>query len=192
MEVPGGQDRTFPLSTVCFWTVSFPRRHSGQHRSVKWRPMGSCPPISPSRIVQPHTGQSSNRPLRHGEPLESALHTRDLDLDGEPQLGRHHRLVPGAIHQFARQRVRARDQLPQHQPPEPGATVMTTSQTERVSGGRSATSLLPRLVTRDGALMEPRGCKRWQTVANPRRPKTAKTSENRCRELPPFAEKTTW
>jgi hypothetical protein len=34
--------------------------------------------------------------------------------------------------------------------------------------------------------MEPRGCNRWQPVANPNGPKTVETSENRCRELRPL------
>jgi hypothetical protein len=35
--------------------------------------------------------------------------------------------------------------------------------------------------------MEPRGCNQWQTAANAAAPERAKTSENRCCGLPPFA-----
>jgi hypothetical protein len=37
------------------------------------------------------------------------------------------------------------------------------------------------LITNDGALVEPRGCNRWQSVANRIGAEAAKTSENRCR-----------
>jgi hypothetical protein len=39
-----------------------------------------------------------------------------------------------------------------------------------------------------GAFMEPSGCNRWQPVANAPRPKTRKTSRNRCRRLRPVAD----
>jgi hypothetical protein len=35
--------------------------------------------------------------------------------------------------------------------------------------------------------MEPRGCNRWQSVANPLRAETTKTSQIRCHRLPPVA-----
>jgi hypothetical protein len=35
--------------------------------------------------------------------------------------------------------------------------------------------------------MEPRGCNRWQSVANHGASETAETSENRCRRLQPVA-----
>src|SRR5262245_21825234 len=55
------------------------------------------------------------------------------------------------------------------------------SSTEGFQPRRSAAALLPQLTTNDGAFTEPRGGKRWQLVANPKRSKTAETSENRCR-----------
>ena len=57
--------------------------------------------------------------MRDGLRGLDALHARALDLDGEPQLPLDHRLVERAVHQHARRRVRAGNQLPQHQPPEP-------------------------------------------------------------------------
>jgi hypothetical protein len=45
----------------------------------------------------------------------------------------------------------------------------------------------PCTTTNDGASMEPSGCNRWQSVAKCRRPKTAQTSEIRCRGLPALA-----
>ena len=38
-----------------------------------------------------------------------------------------------------------------------------------------------------GAFMEPSGRNQWQPVANEQAPKTAKTSQNRCRGLRPVA-----
>jgi hypothetical protein len=40
--------------------------------------------------------------------------------------------------------------------------------------------------------MEPRGCNRWQSVANRMGSRTAKTSQNRCRGLQPVAESSAW
>jgi hypothetical protein len=40
--------------------------------------------------------------------------------------------------------------------------------------------------------MEPRGCNRWQPVANVIAPETLETSENRCRGLRPLAESSAW
>jgi hypothetical protein len=39
----------------------------------------------------------------------------------------------------------------------------------------------------DGAFMEPRGCKRWQSSANRGVAEAAETSKNRCDRLPPVA-----
>jgi len=66
------------------------------------------------------------------------------------------------------------------------------SNTEGVQPRRSATTLLPRMTTKHGALMEPLGGKRWQPVANPNGPKTAETSANRCRGLQPVASGLGW
>ncbi len=44
----------------------------------------------------------------------------------------------------------------------------------------------------DGAFVEPRGCNRWQSAANGAAPKTAETSENRCRRLRPVACDVPW
>jgi hypothetical protein len=41
--------------------------------------------------------------------------------------------------------------------------------------------------TKDGAFMEPRGCNRWQSVANLIGVEAAQTSEIRCYRLPPVA-----
>src|SRR6266511_4120331 len=46
--------------------------------------------------------------------------------------------------------------------------------------------------TGDGAFMEPRGCNRWQSVANRIGAEGAKTSENRCRGLRPVADRSAW
>jgi len=45
-------------------------------------------------------------------------------------------------------------------------------------------TMLPVPTTGDGALIEPRGCNRWQLVANPTASKTAEISEKRWRGLP--------
>jgi hypothetical protein len=44
----------------------------------------------------------------------------------------------------------------------------------------------------DGALMEQSGGKQWQPVANRSGLKTAQTSQNRCRRLPPVADRSAW
>jgi len=46
--------------------------------------------------------------------------------------------------------------------------------------------------TEDGAFMEPRGCNRWQSVANGHRRKSAEVSQSRCRGLRPVALGDTW
>src|SRR5437763_10596833 len=51
----------------------------------------------------------------------------------------------------------------------------------------AARALLPEQTTKDGAFMEPRGCNRWQPVANPPASRTAETRENSCRSLRPVA-----
>src|ERR671937_2415374 len=45
----------------------------------------------------------------------------------------------------------------------------------------------PVQATEDGAFMEPRGCNRWQSVANRIGAEAAETSQNRCRRLRPVA-----
>ena len=45
---------------------------------------------------------------------------------------------------------------------------------------------------KDGAFMEPRGCKRWQSLANRSGSKLAKTSGNRCPRLRPVADRSAW
>src|SRR4029453_15929429 len=54
------------------------------------------------------------------------------------------------------------------------------------------TSLLPWQTTKAGAFMEPCGCNRWQSVANPAASRTAETRENRCRGLPAVARGVPW
>jgi hypothetical protein len=44
----------------------------------------------------------------------------------------------------------------------------------------------------DGAFMEQSGRNRWQPVANGITAKTARTSQNRCRELRPVANRSAW
>ena len=46
--------------------------------------------------------------------------------------------------------------------------------------------------TADGAFMEPRGCNRWQLVANAIVPETVETSEIRCHALRPLAGDVPW
>jgi hypothetical protein len=46
--------------------------------------------------------------------------------------------------------------------------------------------------THDGAFMEPRGCNRWQSVANRIGVEAARTSRNRFRGLRPVAERSAW
>jgi hypothetical protein len=55
-----------------------------------------------------------------------------------------------------------------------------------------APPLSPCLTTNDGAFMEPRGCNRWQSVANRIGSEAAKTSEIRCRGLRPVDEWSAW
>jgi hypothetical protein len=45
---------------------------------------------------------------------------------------------------------------------------------------------------KNGAFMEPRGCKRWQTVAIQQPAESAETRENRCRRLRPIADTSAW
>src|SRR5438093_13646003 len=45
----------------------------------------------------------------------------------------------------------------------------------------------PKPTTEDGAFMEPRGCNRWQSAASRPALESTKTSEIRCRRLPPVA-----
>src|SRR5205823_1165231 len=44
----------------------------------------------------------------------------------------------------------------------------------------------------DGAFMKPRGCNRWQSVANHAAAKAAETSENCCHGVPPVACDVPW
>jgi hypothetical protein len=44
----------------------------------------------------------------------------------------------------------------------------------------------------DGAFMEPSGRNQWQPVAKARAPKSALTSQNRCRRLRPVAARSAW
>jgi hypothetical protein len=50
----------------------------------------------------------------------------------------------------------------------------------------------PPQTTKDGAFMEPRGCNRWQSVANPIGSEPAKTGEIHCRRLRPVAVWSAW
>jgi hypothetical protein len=80
--------------------------------------------------------------------------------------------------------------------------VLRTDNTTRVRGGyiRSGTpphveacdgdyprAMSPQQATNDGAFMEPRGCKRWQSSANRGVAEAAATSQNRRRRLRPVA-----
>src|SRR5439155_17847672 len=57
---------------------------------------------------------------------------------------------------------------------------------------QSAHRSSPGKTTKDGAFMEPRGCNRWQSVANRIGAEAAKTSENRIRGLRPVACDVPW
>src|SRR6266516_789748 len=76
-------------------------------------------------------------------------------------------------------------------PQSQGRMLTCTSQSHvlkvAVASSRSSAAPYPEQTTEDGAFMEPRGCNRWQPVANRPPPKTLETSENRCRRLRPVA-----
>src|SRR5438128_2182753 len=62
-----------------------------------------------------------------------------------------------------------------------------TADREGVRSGGISDDRLPRLITKDGAFMEPRGCNRWQSAANWPRPKLAKQAKTvavDCNQLP--------
>jgi hypothetical protein len=57
---------------------------------------------------------------------------------------------------------------------------------------RQGRSMLSEETTKDGAFMEPRGCSRWQPLANRVVAISPKTSENRCRPLRSVAAWSAW
>jgi hypothetical protein len=57
---------------------------------------------------------------------------------------------------------------------------------------KSRRRMLSNWTTQDGAFMEPRGCNRWQSLANRIGAPAARTSQNRCHGLRSVAKTSAW
>src|SRR5712691_9477142 len=92
--------------------------HSAQDPGAPGRPPSGGGPGTTVRNGDREAG-GRRRPMWHGR-NGTWLSARYLDLDGEPQLRRHHRQhLAGPVHQLRRRGVRPGDQLPQPLAPEP-------------------------------------------------------------------------
>jgi hypothetical protein len=75
---------------------------------------------------------------------------------------------------------------------EDGITVWETSTVARTAIGAAGVARGGLRRKCDGAFMEPRGCNWWRSAANRAAAESARTSQNRCRRLPPVAVPSAW